>query len=162
MKDVEKKYTIVLLSRNRPGVLVRIALVFSRVSFNIEAINVSPIQDKNYSKFTISAKGYEKDINQIVKSLKSLVDILDAKIHNREDAVEINLALIKVQIQEGRTDLLQIIEHFKGKIIDMTNESLIVQICHTENRITSFLNMISKYKVKEVVRTGKLTMNRGL
>lgn len=162
MEDSKKKYTIVLLSTNRPGVLVRIALVFSRINFNIESLNVSSLKDENYSKLTITAEGHQKDIKQIVKQLKSLVDVLDAYIHNSENAVERNLALIKIEIEEERTDLIQIVEHFKAKIIDMTNKSLIIQICHDEYRINSFLTMLSKFKIKEIVKTGKLTLPRGL
>ena len=111
MKDIA--HSISLLVANRPGVLVRIALVFSRRGYNIDSLVVSPTLDPNFSRMNIIAHGNPEILMQIIKQLEKLVDVVQAKDHTGTDAVEKELALIKVRCTaEQRTEILQLCDHF--------------------------------------------------
>ena len=129
MKDIA--HSISLLVANRPGVLVRIALVFSRRGYNIDSLVVSPTLDPNFSRMNIIAHGNPEILMQIIKQLEKLVDVVQAKDHTGTDAVEKELALIKVRCTaEQRTEILQLCDHFHANTVDMTMTSMIIPRQH--------------------------------
>ena len=115
---IDKGHSISLLVANRPGVLVRIALVFSRRGYNIDSLVVSPTLDPNFSRMNIIAHGNPEILMQIIKQLEKLVDVVQAKDHTGTDAVEKELALIKVRCTpDQRTEILQLCDHFHANTV---------------------------------------------
>jgi acetolactate synthase I/III small subunit len=155
-------HSISLLVENRPGALVRIALVFSRRGYNIDSLVVSPAVEKRFARMNIVAHGNPAILEQIIKQLQKLVDVLHAKDHTGDDIVEKELALIKLKCpSEHRTELLQIIQHFKAMTVDMTPDSAIVQITGDSEKIDAMKELCEKFNIVEYIRTGKVIMARG-
>jgi len=156
-------HSISLLVANKPGVLVRISLVFSRRGYNIDSLVVSPSLDGKFSRMNIVGRGNPDTLNQIILQLEKLVDVLKAHDHTGEVIVEKELALVKVRLSEAsdRTELLQIIEHFKAETVDMTPSSMIVQITGNSDKLDAFRTMVEKFEIVEFIRTGKVMMARG-
>lgn len=155
-------HTISLLVANKPGVLLRIALVFSRRGFNIESLVVSPALDGRFSRMTVTAAGDPATLEQIIKQVNKLVDVVHACEHTGSGTVERELALIKVAVtSEKRAEVLQIVEHFKGQTIDFNSDSLIIQVLGSTEKLDAMIRMLTDYDLLEVVRTGKVVMARG-
>jgi acetolactate synthase-1/3 small subunit len=159
----EKLHTISLFVANKPGVLLRVTIVFARRGFNIESLVVSSAFDGRYSRMTITAQGADKDLDQIVKQLGKLVDVIDSKDNSEISALERELALIKVQVtQQQRQELFQVVDHFKAKSIDITDDSIIIEVSGASDKISAFIDLMTPYHVIELVRSGKMVMQRGL
>ncbi|MEE1068137.1 MAG: acetolactate synthase small subunit [Fibrobacteraceae bacterium] len=155
-------HSISLLVANRPGVLVRIALVFSRRGYNIDSLVVSPTLNPEFSRMNIVARGNPEILMQIIKQLEKLVDVVHAKDHTNMNVVEKELALIKLRCSsEERTEILQLCEHFKASTVDMTDNSMIIQITGNTDKIDAMKNLCSKFEIVEYIRTGKVIMLRG-
>ena len=137
-------------------------IVFARRGFNIESLVVSSAFDGRYSRMTITAKGKDKDLEQIVKQLGKLVDVIESKDNHDVSALERELALIKINISvKKRQELLQIVDHFKAKTIDLTDDSMIIEISGGSEKISAFIDLMAPYEVIELVRSGKMVMQRG-
>ncbi len=162
MSDKTNIHTISLLVANKPGVLMRITLVFSRRGYNIESLVVSPALDGKFSRMTITAQGNPAILDQIIKQCAKLIDVIHAEEHIGNNSVEKELALIKIETtSDKRTDILQLIEHFKGQTVDFNDNDLIVQVTGTTEKLDAMINMLKKYGIIELVRTGKVLMLRG-
>lgn len=158
----EPAHSISLLVSNKPGVLVRISLVFSRRGYNIDSLVVSPTLDPQFSRMNIVARGNPATLQQIIKQLEKLVDIIHAKDHTNQDVVEKELALIKVRcLPEQRTELLQLCDHFRASTIDMTETSMIIQVTGNTDKIDAMKALCKKFEIVEYIRTGKVIMLRG-
>lgn len=156
-------HTISLLVNNKPGVLIRISLVFARRGYNIDSLVVSPTKDDRFSRMTITAKGDPKILEQIIKQLNKVVDVIHAKDHTGEVVVERELALIKVDCPpERRTDVLQIAEHFRCQTVDISETTLTLQVTGKSEKIDALFMLLQKTGIKELVRTGKIIMVRGM
>ena len=159
---MNQKHTISVYVSNKPGVLVRVAEVFSRRGYNIDSLVVSPGLEGDYSRMTITAQGDKETLEQIIAQVSKLVDVLRATEHSNQVVLEKELVLIKVSIDtNNRTEILQIIDHFKGLTVDFTEQSLIVQATGSTEKIDHLLEMLKKYGIKELVRSGKILMARG-
>ena len=155
-------HTISIFTANKPGVLVRIAQVFARRTFNIDSLVVSSALDGRFARMTITAKGDPGSLEQIIKQVAKLVDILHASEHLEGNAVEKELALFKMGVtNQTRTAILQLVEHFKAQTIDFAEESLVIQVTGSTEKIDAFEQMLIKYDMIEKVRTGKILMARG-
>jgi acetolactate synthase-1/3 small subunit len=155
-------HSISILVSNKPGALVRIALVFSRRGYNIDSLVVSPTIDSSVSRMNIVARGNPETLAQIIQQLEKLVDVIQAKDHTRKNVVEKELLLIKVRCKpENRTELLQLCNHFKAHTVDITENSMIVQITGSSEKIDSMVSLCKKFEIVEFVRTGKIIMMRG-
>ena len=151
-----------LLVANRPGVLVRIALVFSRRGYNLDSLVVSPTLNPDFSRMNIVAHGNPEILVQIIKQLEKPVDVIQAKDHTGSTTVEKELALIKVKCKpEQRTEILQLCDHFKAVTIDMTETSMIIQITGNTDKIDAMKHLLDKFEVVEYLRSGKVIMLRG-
>ena len=158
----EKLHTISVFVSNKPGVLLRVSVIFARRGFNIESLVVSSALDGRFSRMTITAKGQESVLEQIIKQLNKLVDVVYANEYVSTDSVSSETALLKVLVKSDcRAEVLQVISHFKASTLDLTDESLIIQITGDSDRIEALLDMLSKFDVVEVVRSGKMVMLRG-
>lgn len=156
-------HTISLLVANKPGVLLRISLIFSRRGFNIESLVVSPTLDGRYSRMTITAQGDPTVLEQIIKQAAKLVDVVQASEHkDSRQVVEKELALIKVQATaEKRSELLQVIQHFKAITTDLGPDALIIQVTGSTEKLDAMVAFLQDYGIIELVRTGKVVMVRG-
>jgi acetolactate synthase-1/3 small subunit len=155
-------HTISLYVNNKPGVLVRVALVFSRRGYNIESLVVSPAPEPGFARMTITCSGEEETFEQIIKQLAKLVDVVRAEDHTEQDMVETEVALVKLVIPlENRTDLLQVAEHFKAKVVDYGSETVMLRVYGESKKLDSMMGLLSNYEVREVVRSGKIVMARG-
>ena len=159
---IGSQHSISLLVNNKPGVLIRIALVFGRRGYNIDSLVVSPAHNGKFARMNIVASGEPKTLEQIIKQLDKLIDVIHAKDHTGEVTVEKELALIKVNCPpEKRTEILQIAEHFKSESVDLSDDTMMLQVTGSTEKLDAMEMMLDKYGIKEMVRTGKIIMARG-
>jgi acetolactate synthase-1/3 small subunit len=155
-------HTLSVYVANKPGALARIAQVFARRGFNIESLVVSPAVDGNFSRMTITCSGDPVGLDQIIKQMMKLVDVLNCIDHTFDKSVMKEMGLIKIAVDsEGRSEALQIAEHYGCKTVDLTENSMILQVVGNPCKIDALEEMISKFKIVELVRTGKVVMRRG-
>ncbi len=156
------KHTISLYVSNKPGVLIRIALVFARRGFNIDSLVVSEGHDPAFSHMTIAASGDQKTLDQILKQLNKLVDVVHAKDHVGDDVIERELALIKVRCtNETRNEILQIAHVFRCDAINLTETTLTLQITGETERVDALHRLLDQYGILEMVRTGRVLIAGG-
>ena len=155
-------HTLSVYVANKPGALARIAQVFARRGFNIESLVVSPAVDGNFSRMTITCSGDPTGLDQIIKQLSKLIDVLHCIDHTFDESVVKEMGLIKIAVDsEGRSEALQVAEHYGCKTVDLTPESMILQVVGNPDKIDALEEMISKFRIVELVRTGKVVMSRG-
>ena len=155
-------HTISLYVNNKPGVLVRVALVFSRRAFNIESLVVSPAAEGRFSSMTITCSGDPETLEQVVKQLAKLVDVVHAIDHTNDQAYETEIALVKLECPvDERTHILQVAEHYKARVVDFGAESLILQVYGSSEKLDAFIDLLRPFEIAELVRSGKLLMVRG-
>jgi acetolactate synthase-1/3 small subunit len=156
-------HTISLYVANKPGVLVRVALVFSRRAYNIESLVVSPAARGDFSRMTITCSGDARRLQQIVLQLQKLVDVVHAIDHTGDSSYESEIALVKVQAQlDDRTQVLQIAEHFGAKVVDYGSDSLMLRVYGSSEKLDAFIGLLRPLGLNELVRSGKILMARGL
>ena len=161
-KKDQRVHTISVYVSNKPGVLVRVALVFARRGYNIESLIVSPAAEGGFSRTTIMCSGDPAVLEQIIKSLAKLVDVVHATDHTDQATIETETALIKLAAtSERRPEILQLAEHFKAKIVDYHHESLVLRVHGPSEKLDHLLTLLEPYEVLELVRSGKLVMMRG-
>ena len=154
--------TISLFVNNKPGVLVRVALVFSRRGFNIESLVVSPGAEGRFSRMTITCSGAREDLEQVVRQLAKLVDVVNAVDHTRDQSYEVEIALIKLHCPlDARTQILQIAEHYKARVVDFGPGSVMLQAHGSSEKLDALMKLLRPFKIVELVRSGKLLMARG-
>jgi len=155
-------HTLSLFVNNKPGVLVRVALVFSRRGFNIESLVVSPGVEGRFSRMTITCSGRNEDLAQVVKQLAKLVDVVHAIDHTSDQSYEVEIALIKLECSlDARTEILQIAEHYKARVVDFGAESVVIQAHGSSEKLDALIKLLRPLEIVELVRSGKLLMARG-
>ena len=158
----EDSHSISLLVNNKPGVLIRISLVFARRGYNIDSLVVSPAHNRQFSRMSITASGDPETLVLILGQLNKLVDVIHATDHTGDVVVQRELALIKVDCTaERRTEVLQISEHFKCQSIDISDTTLLLEATGNTDKLDALELMLEKYGIVEIVRSGKLVMARG-
>ncbi|MCM8525455.1 MAG: acetolactate synthase small subunit [Lentisphaeraceae bacterium] len=159
---INENHTISILVVNKPGVLMRVAQVFSRRGFNIDSLVVSSGFDNKYARMTITAQGNEENLDQINMQLSKLVDVMHCIEHENVDSIIKEMALIKVACKVAqRSEVLQLVEHFACKTVDMTKESMVIQATGNSDKLDALIDQLSEYTIIELVRTGKVLMARG-
>lgn len=159
----DNTHSISLLVSNKPGVLIRIALVFARRGYNIDSLVVSPANNEEFARMSITASGNPKTLALILGQLNKLVDVLHASDHTGDVVVERELALIKVDcVADRRTAVLQISEHFKCQTVDITENTLMLQATGDSDKLDALIMMLDKFNIPEMVRSGKIVMARGV
>jgi len=155
-------HTLSVYVSNKPGVLARIAQVFARRGYNIDSLVVSPSVEGKFSRMTITAIGNPEGLDQIIAQVNKLVDVIHCVDHTGENAVERELALIKIGVSYGeRAEALQVAEHFKCKTVDLTETSVILMATGDTDKVDALVKMMGNYRIIELVRTGKVVMARG-
>ena len=164
-------HTISLLVRNKPGVLVRVSLVFSRRGYNMESLVVSPAisvagidaAPGEFSRMTITCSGDPDTLEQIIKQLEKLIDVVHAIDHTGQAVIESELALLKIKVGlKERTEVLQIAENFKAKVVDFGVASVILRCAGETEKLDVFIGLLKPFGIIELVRSGKILMARGL
>jgi acetolactate synthase-1/3 small subunit len=156
-------HTISILVRNKPGVLVRVALIFSRRGYNIESLVVSPdVSDGGFSRMTITCSGDPETLEQIIKQCTKLIDVVHAIDHTGQAVIETEIALIKIRCElDRRTEILQIAEQYHAKIVDYGTDSLMVRIYGASDKLDAFAILMHQFEIVEMVRSGRILMVRG-
>jgi acetolactate synthase-1/3 small subunit len=156
------KHTISVFVNDRPGVLSRVAQVFARRGYNIDSLVVSPSHDIGFSRMTIVSKGDPAVLDQIIRQLDKLVDVVRVAEHTGEDSVVRELALFKIKADVGtRTEILQIVDVFRAKTVDISDESVTIEVTGDSEKLDAVENMVNKFGILEMVRSGKLIIARG-
>lgn len=162
MSRKEEQHCLSLLVSNRPGVLIRIALVFSRRGYNLDSVVVSPTHQQEFSRMNIVASGDRETLAEIIAQLDKLVDVVHVADHTGEEMIEGEIAFIKVNCPlEKRTELLQLADHFRARSADLTEDSITFEVTGKTDKLNAFQLMLEKYGILEIVRSGKLIMARG-
>ena len=157
------EHTISLFVNNKPGVLVRVALVFARRGYNIESLVVSPAANGDFSRMTITCSGDPNTLGQIIRQLQKLVDVVRAIDHSSDESYGTEIALVKVACAlDQRTEILQVAEHFHAKVVDYGPHSLMLRIYGSSEKLDAFIGLLRPYGLRELVRSGKILMARGV
>ncbi len=155
---------IAALVENKPGVLHSVANMFRRRDFNIESITVGRSEQEDLSRMTITVNGDEKVLEQVVKQMSKLIDVVKVSRLEPENIVTRELALIKVNIPDNksRSDVINCVDVFRGRVVDVSPESLTMEITGTPDKIDAFLNLMKTYGIMELARTGLTALSRGV
>ncbi len=158
-----KPHTLSILVENRAGVLSRVTGLFSRRGFNIESLAVGTCEEPGMSRITIVCIGDDAQIEQVMKQLNKLIDVIKVSDLTDNERVERELALIKVNADSGttRSEIMQIAQIFRAQIIDLGTKTLVLQITGDTEKIDALETLLRQYGVKELVRTGKIGLLRG-
>jgi acetolactate synthase-1/3 small subunit len=161
--ETGKTKVISILVENKPGVLHTIANLFRRRNFNIESITVGPTQEPDTSRMTITINGDEKTIDQVVKQVAKQIDVLKVSELEPGNFVMRELALIKVNVPspKERSDIINCVDVFRGRVIDVSTDSLTVEITGGPDKIDAFLNLMKTFGIIELARTGITALARG-
>lgn len=156
------KHTLAVLVENKSGVLSRVASLFSRRGYNIESLAVGVTEDPNTSRMTIVVDGDDHVLEQVTKQLNKLVDVIKVSDIGGDEAVERELALIKVAADvSARTEIIQIADIFRARIVDVAPKSITIEVTGDEAKIEAIEKLLRQFGIKEMVRTGKIALVRG-
>ena len=157
------RHVISVLVENEFGVLARVAGLFSGRGFNIESLSVAETMDPTVSRITLVTRGDDQVVEQIEKQLNKLICVIKVTDFADSTHVEREMALIKVTADEKtRSELTNIVDIFRGKVIDVGPSSFIVEVTGSEEKIQAILALLQPLGIKEIVRTGKVAMHRGV
>ena len=156
------KHTLVALMEDKPGVLNRVVNMFSRRAFNIESLTVGHTEQRGISRMTVVVDGTNTDVEQVVKQLYKLIDVLKVSDVTQDKSVLRDLALIKVTAKgDTRGEIVQLVNLVGAKVVDIAADSLVVQMADAEDAIDAFVALMRPFGIKEMVRTGRVAMVRG-
>ena len=161
-KDNSMRYTVGVLVDNEPGVLSRVSGLFFRRGFNIDSLAVGTTQDPEVSRITIVVRGDEAKIEQLVQQLYKLICVQKVQVMKPRNSVERQLLLVKVKADvTEREGLMRLVDIFKAKVLDVTRNSMVLQITGDNDKIASLLSLLGDYGILELVRTGMVALERG-
>lgn len=156
------QHTLIALVENKPGVLNRVASLFRRRNFNIDSLNVGQTETAEISRMTIVVDSDSVDARKVEANLYKLVNVIDVQDVTGQPAVMRDLALIKVKANlDQRAEIANLASIFRGRIVDVAAESVIVEITGTEDKIDSLIELLRPFGIIEMVRTGQVAMMRG-
>ncbi|MBM3836507.1 MAG: acetolactate synthase small subunit [Verrucomicrobia bacterium] len=155
------RHTISVLVENKFGVLTRIAGLFSGRGYNIDTLNVGPTHDPNTSRMTIVTRGDDATLEQIVKQLNKLIDVLEVQDFRDYEYIDRELVLVKVSVNSAsRAEVMQITDIFRAKIVDVQPESLAIEITGGESKVEKFVELMGSFGILGLTRTGKVALPR--
>jgi acetolactate synthase I/III small subunit len=157
-----RKHVLSILVENKPGVLTRISGLFARRGFNIDTLAVGPTDDPTLSRITLTLDGANHPIDQVTKQLHKLVEVIKIRDLEPEEAVARELAMFKVSADgTTRGEVMQIVEIFRAKIIDVTKRAVVIEVTGTHEKIEAFERMVRPFGLIEMARTGEIAISRG-
>jgi acetolactate synthase-1/3 small subunit len=155
------RYTISALVANKSGVLTRVSALFARRGYNIESLSVCATEDPAFSRMTIVLNGDDYILGQMTKQMDKLIDVIKIK-HVEEDAVYRELLLVKVKSSgQARSEIFELSEIFRAKVIDVSCETMILELTGKPVKLDGFVNMLMPYGILELARTGVTAISRG-
>jgi acetolactate synthase-1/3 small subunit len=155
------RHTISILVENKFGVLARISGMFSGRGFNIDTLNVAPTKDATLSRMTVVVQGDDAVLEQVTKQLNKLIDVIKVQDFRDGEYVDRELVLIKVATdKELRSEVMQICDIFRAKIVDVQPKSLLIEITGAEKKVDAFLDLMDKFGIQDLTRTGRVAMSR--
>jgi len=162
-ENANKMYILSVIVENKPGVLFRITNLFRSRNFNIESITVGITEKPDLSRMTITTVSDVKTLEQLVKQLQKLIDVIQINVLNKENAVYRELALVKMNAKDPTTriEIANFASIYRGNIMDISNETITVEIIGTPDKIDAFKNLVSGYGIIQVARTGVSALPRG-
>lgn len=156
------KHTLSVLVENKPGVLTRIAGLFARRGFNIDSLAVGETEDPKLSRMTITVDGYDQPLEQVTKQLHKLINVI--KITDLDPATSVDRELVMVKVKAdaaNRSEIMQIVEIFRAKIIDVSKTMLVIEVTGTREKVNAIMKLLRPFGIVELVRTGRIAMSRG-
>ena len=160
--NAQNSYTLAILVNNKAGVLMRVVSLFSRRGYNIDSLSVGETESPERSRITIVVSGDRKIVEQIIRQVEKLIDVIRVYEMTSSGSVRAELVLVKIKADNSnRADIVTLGEIFKAKIIDVTPETVSLQIVGVSEKIESFLTLARQYGIVELVRTGSTALERG-
>jgi acetolactate synthase-1/3 small subunit len=157
-----RKHILSILVENKPGVLTRVSGLFARRGFNIETLVVGPTDDPTLSRITLTVDGAMHPIDQVTKQLHKLVNVLKIRDLEPEETIARELAVFKISADgASRGEIMQIVEIFKAKIIDVTKRSIIVEVVGEAHKVAAFERLVRPFGLIEMAQTGEIAISRG-
>ena len=154
-------HTLIALMEDKPGVLHRVASLFRRRNYNIESLTVGHSETPNVSRMTIVLNGDDRVVQQVVKQLSKLINVIQVLDVSNQPAVSRELALIKVTAGPGtRTEIIELASVFRARVVDVGANSLTVELTGPESRVNSMIGLLHPYGIEELARTGRVAMVR--
>ena len=156
------KHTIAILVEDLPGVMARVAGLFTRRGFNINSIAVGHSETPGISRMTIIVNGDEKVLEQVMKQLNKLVDVVRVRDIPAENIIERELVLVRVHVDSlaVRSEIIQLVEIFKAKVVFVERNTMTIEMSGDEEKINGFLNLLKPFGIKEIVCTGTIAINK--
>ncbi|ADL67610.1 acetolactate synthase small subunit [Thermoanaerobacterium thermosaccharolyticum] len=155
-------HIISVLVNNHSGVLSRVVGLFSRRGYNIESLAVGTTEQNDQSRITLTVNGDDYVITQIIRQLSKLYDVIKVQDVGKFPNVSRELVLVKVEINSNtRDDIMHIVETFRGKVIDISLNSIIIEITGDSEKVEAFIKLIKQFQVRELTRTGLISLERG-
>ncbi|MCL0028660.1 acetolactate synthase small subunit [Dehalococcoidia bacterium] len=157
------KHTITALVEDRPGVLNRVSSMFRRRGYNIASLAVGHSEIENLSRMTFVVEGDEAIVEQVIKNLHKLVEVIKVFDVSGANCVSRELALLRVRANvQTRSEIMQIVDIFRANIVDVAPESIVIEVTGDEDKVDSLTNLLCSFGVLEVMRTGTIAMSRGV
>jgi acetolactate synthase-1/3 small subunit len=158
---VAEKHALVALVNDKPGVLNRIASLFRRRGFNIESIAVGHSEIPGVSRVTIIVAGTNPQVEQVRKQLEKEIEVIKVFDVTGDNTITRELALIKVKTADNRSEIMQIVDIFRANIVDVSSDSVTVEVTGDNNKVESLYRLLKGFGIKEIARTGAIAMTRG-
>jgi acetolactate synthase I/III small subunit len=156
------KHTLSVLVENKPGVLTRVAGLFARRGFNIDSLVVAETENPDVSRMTITVDEQDQPIDQVTKQLHKLINVIKITDLDPSSSVEREMLLLKVLADaQSRSEIMQIVEIFRAKIVDVSSDVLLVEMTGTREKVSAFMELLQPFGVVELMRTGRIAMGRG-
>jgi acetolactate synthase I/III small subunit len=157
-----RKHILSILVENKPGVLTRVAGLFARRGFNIETLVVGPTDDPQLSRITLTVDGAMHPIDQVTKQLHKLVNVIKIRDLEPEETIARELAVFKIAADgAARAEIMQLVEIFKARIIDVTKRSIIVEVVGEASKVAAFERLVRPFGLIEMAQTGEIAISRG-
>mgnify|MGYP001359874225 FL=1 len=155
------RHTISVLVENTFGVLTRVAGMFSGRGYNIDSLNVAPTHDAGKSRMTIVTRGNDATVEQIVRQLNKLVNVLEITDFREHEYIDRELVLVKVKVSaKNRSEVMQITDIFRAKIVDVQSKSMTIEVTGNESKVNKFIGLMDNFGVIDLTRTGKVALDR--
>lgn len=156
------KHTLSVLVENKPGVLARVAELFARRGFNIESLAVGTTEKPDISRMTIVVDVEEHSLEQVRKQLHKLINIIEIIDLDPDTSVAREMVLAKIKVDaDNRSEVIEIVDIFRGNIVDVSRESIVVEVTGNASKLRAFEDLLKPYGIRELVRTGKVALPRG-
>lgn len=156
------RYTLSVLTENRPGVLAQISSLLSRRGFNIESITAGITNEPDITRITLVVEGDKYVLSQITRQLEKLVDVITVRDFSDEAAVDRELLMVKVKASaDSRAEIIQITDVFRARVVDMSPDTMILEMTGGDEKIEALIRLLDKFGVLELARTGKISLLRG-